>query len=253
MLLEELAFREGRLAAASRIAVGCAVSVVIAMVFQLPQPTYVAYIVFAVSKDEKNATVTAGLGALVAVTLAVIIALGLSIIDTGEPALRLSFMALATFVAMFTSRTFALGPLSYLAGFAIVLLQSLVDDVKSPEALTRGVLWTWVIVLVPVAVTTLVNQLFGQARAQWIERTVSKTLRDLDTALTAGDYHSHLARWRAQMTPFLEAPRDPCPSAARRVRLPPKCIGDTRSAAQPFASPGPPGPQQSCASLPSRH
>ena len=64
------------------------------MVFQIPQPTYMAYIVFLLSKDEKNATVTAALGALAAVTLAILLILGLELIDTAEPALRLPLMAI---------------------------------------------------------------------------------------------------------------------------------------------------------------
>jgi len=66
LLAVELAPRDGRWAAVARIATGSAITVAIAMVFQIPQPTYMAYIVFLISKDEKNATVTAGLGALIA-------------------------------------------------------------------------------------------------------------------------------------------------------------------------------------------
>src|SRR5271168_704421 len=132
VLAVELASREGRWAAVARIASGSVLAVIIAMVFQIPQPTYMAYIGFLLSKDEKNATVTAALGGLAAATLAVVVVLGLELIDTAEPALRLPFMAMATFAAMFTARTFALGPVSFLAGFVIVLLQTLVDDVPSP-------------------------------------------------------------------------------------------------------------------------
>jgi hypothetical protein len=53
----ELASREGRWAAVARIAVGSSIAVAIAMVFQIPQPTYVAYIGFAISKDETHGTV----------------------------------------------------------------------------------------------------------------------------------------------------------------------------------------------------
>src|ERR1700689_1553860 len=123
VLALELAWREGRWAAVARIATGSAIAVAIAMVFQIPEPTYMAYIVFLISKDEKNATMTAALGASVAVTLAILLVLGLEIIDTSEPALRLPLMAMATFAAMFPARTFALAPISYLAGFIIVLMQ----------------------------------------------------------------------------------------------------------------------------------
>src|SRR5271154_5269384 len=161
LLAAELAPREGRWAAVARIATGSVITVAIAMVFQIPQPTYMAYIVFLLSKDEKKATVTSALGAFIAVTLAILLTLGLELIDTSEPALRLPLMAMATFVAMFTARTFALGPISYLAGFLIVLVQSVVDDVPSPEALTRLTLWVWVVVSVPVAVTATIHFLFA--------------------------------------------------------------------------------------------
>jgi multidrug resistance protein MdtO len=209
LLAVELASREGRLAAVARIATGSAITVVIAMVFQVPQPTYMAYIVFLISKDEKNGTVTSALGGLIAATLAILLVLGLELIDTAEPALRLPLMAVATFAAMFTARTFALGPISFLAGFVIVLLQSLVDDVPSSEALTHATLWAWVVIFVPVAVTVIVNLVFGQDAAAFIDRTVRKVLTELETSIVNGDYRKSLPEWRARLLPLLEtAQRD---------------------------------------------
>src|ERR1700742_1811396 len=88
LLAVELAPRQGRWAAVARIVTGCVITVIIAMVFQVPQPTYMAYIVFLLTKDEKNATVTSAVGALIACTLAILVVLGLELIDTSEPALR---------------------------------------------------------------------------------------------------------------------------------------------------------------------
>ena len=215
VLAAELAPREGRWAAVARIATGSTIAVIIAMIFQIPQPTYMAYIVFLISKDEKNATVTAALGASIAVTLAILLVLGLEIIDTSEPALRLPLMAMATFAAMFTARTFALGPISYLAGFIIVLLQSVVDDVRSPEVLTHLTLWTWVVVCVPIAVTVVVDLLFGQAVATFMDRTVLKVLMQWERSLANGDYRKSLSEWRAQLLPLLEIAQH---STAKRPR-----------------------------------
>jgi chromate transport protein ChrA len=222
VLAVELASREGRWAAVARIATGSAITVVIAMVFQIPQPTYMAYIVFLISKDEKNATVTSALGGLAAVTLAVLLVLGLELIDTAEPALRLPLMATATFAAMFTARTFALGPISFLAGFVIVLLQTLVDDVPSPEALTHATLWTWVVIFVPVAVTVIVHLLFGQGAVTFIDRSVRKVLNELEISLANGDYRKSLPEWRAQLLPLLEIAQHNTKEGARtgRVTLP---------------------------------
>jgi multidrug resistance protein MdtO len=215
VLALELAWREGRWAAVARIATGSAIAVAIAMVFQIPEPTYMAYIVFLISKDEKNATMTAALGASVAVTLAIVLTLGLEIIDTSEPALRLPLMALTTFAGMFTARTFALGPISYLAGFVIVLLQSVVDDIRSPEALTHLTLWAWVVVCTPIAVTVIVNLLFGQGAVAFMDRSVRKVLKDAENSLASGDYRQSLPDWRAQLLPLLEIAQH---SAEKRPR-----------------------------------
>lgn len=219
MLALELAPRAGRWAAVARIATGSAITVAIAMVFQIPQPTYMAYIVFLISKDEKSATVTLALGGLAAVTLAIFLVFGLELIDTAEPALRLPLMAAATFAAMFTARTFALGPISFLAGFVVVLLQSLVDDVPSPEALTRATLWAWVVVFVPVAVTVIVNLLFGQDAVAFMARTVRKVLTEWEISLARGDYHKSLPDWRARLVPLLETAQHGAEKGLRTGRL----------------------------------
>jgi multidrug resistance protein MdtO len=219
LLAVELAPREGRWAAVARIATGAVLAVIIAMVFQIPQPTYIAYIGFLLSKDEKNATVTAALGGLAAATLAVVLVLGLELIDTAEPALRLPLMAMATFTAMYTARTFALGPVSFLAGFVIVLLQTLVDDVPRPEALTHATLWAWVVVFVPVAVTVIVNLLFGQGAVALIDRTVRKVLKELETSLADGDFRKLLPEWRTRLLPLLETEEQGSQKGTRAGRI----------------------------------
>jgi multidrug resistance protein MdtO len=163
--------------------------------------------------------VTSALGGLAAVTLAILLVLGLELVDTAEPALRLPLMAMATFAAMFTARTFALGPISFLAGFVIVLLQSLVDDASSLEGLTRATLWTWVVIFVPVAVTVIVNLLFGQGAMALINRTVRKVLKELETSLTNGDYRKSLPEWRARLLPLLETAQHGSQKGARTGRI----------------------------------
>ena len=128
-------------------------------------------------------------------------------------------MAMATFAAMFTARTFALGPISYLAGFVIVLLQTLVDDVPSPEALTRATLWAWVVVFVPVAVTVIVNLLFGQGAMAFMDRTVRKVLKELETSLANGTYRQCLPEWRARLVPLLETAQHNAEKAPRTGRI----------------------------------
>jgi multidrug resistance protein MdtO len=208
-LAQELAPREGRWLAAARIAAGSTITVAIAMLFRIPLAAYMAYMVFLASKDDVAGTARMVVAACVAITLGVIFSLGLAQISLGDPAIRLPAMALTTFLAMFSARTFALGPISFLAGFIVVTMQSVVDQVPTPEAFTRLTLWLWVVVVVPVAVTMLINLLFGPAASAVAERGVRKILTDLEAALTSGQIAGLLGQWRAALVPLAEKSRNP--------------------------------------------
>jgi len=207
-LAQELAPEEGRGLAVARIVAGCTITVAIAMVFRIPLAAYMAYMVFLTSQDDTAATVRMAVGGSLAITLAVILTLGLSQFDLGDPAIRLPAMALITFLAMFSVRTFALGPVAFLAGFVIVTVQSVVD-VSTPEAFTRTTLWLWVVVAVPVLITVLINLLFGPLASALAERRVREVLTNLDTALPRGQIAGCLAQWRAILVPVIEKSRNP--------------------------------------------
>src|SRR3984957_13139579 len=209
VLAQELAPREGRWLAVARIAAGCTITVAIAMLFRIPLAAYMAYIVFLASKDDIAGTARMSVAASLAITLGVIFSLGLAQISLGDPAIRLPAMALTTFLAMFSARTFALGPISFLAGFIVVTMQSVVDQMPNPEAFTRLTLWLWVVVVVPVAVTMLINLLFGPAASAVAERSVKKVLTDLEAALAGGEIAGRLGQWRAVLVPLAEKWRNP--------------------------------------------
>jgi multidrug resistance protein MdtO len=99
------------------------------------------------------------------------------------------------------------------------LLQSLVDDVPSPEALTHATLWTWVVVFVPLAVTVIVNLVFGQGAVAFMERSVRKVLKDCETSLANGDYRKSLPEWRARLLPLLETAQHGAKSGTRTGRI----------------------------------
>ena len=210
----ELAPRDGRWWSVARITTGCTITVAIAMLFQIPEPAYMAYIVFLISKDEKASTFVAGAGGLIAVTLAVVTTLGLSIIDLSEPALRLPAMAAMTFIAMYSIRVFALGPITFLAGFVIVLLQSMVDQIPSPEALTRITLWIWVVLFVPIVITVVLNILFAPSVAALRNREFKRIVGDLALSLRECRDDIPLERYRERVIELLDkkSPEESAPA-----------------------------------------
>jgi multidrug resistance protein MdtO len=208
-LAQELAPREGRGLAATRIAAACTITVAISMVFRIPLAAYMAYMVFLISKDDIAGTARMAVAGSLAITLAVMFSLGLAQISLGDPAIRLPAMALVTFLAMFSVRTFALGPISFLAGFVVVTMQSVVDQVPNPEVFTRTTLWLWVVVVVPVALTMSINLLFGPVASAVAVRGVRKVLMELEAALVSGQITGRLGPWRAVLVPLIEKSRNP--------------------------------------------
>ena len=221
-LAYELAPREGRGSAVARMAAASAITVAIAMVFRIPEPTYMTYIVFLISRDEKAATITSGVGGLIAGTVGILATLALFLIDLSEPALRLPAMAAITFLAMYSVRVFALGPITYLAGFVIVLLQSVVDDVPSPEKLTRLTLWVWVLLFAPIVTTILLNLLFGPDVELLREREFKRIVSELAQGLRAGQTDLPLARDRARVVELLE--KKPAATNAARMAVGDPCL-----------------------------
>ena len=59
----------------ARIAVSCAVTVAVGMVFQIPLPAYMAYVVFLISKEDAVDTLTTAVGGAIAATFAVALSL----------------------------------------------------------------------------------------------------------------------------------------------------------------------------------
>lgn len=163
LLQRELALTDTRLRTMARITVCTTIVVAVAMVFQIPLPAYIAYLVFLVSHEDAASTLVSSIGGLLAVTLAVAASLLFYVFDASEPALRIPLLAFSTLAGNFLARTSSLGPIAFLAGFVLVLSQTLLDDVPTTEFVTHLVLWLWVVVALPVGVTVLANLLAGES------------------------------------------------------------------------------------------
>lgn len=183
LLREELAVRPGRLAAVARMATSCALIVAAAMIYQIPLPAYAAYVVLLVSREEATSTFVTGVVAAIAATLAEAFALLLYTLDASEPALRIPLMAGSAFLAMYLSRIITLGPVAFLAGYILVMSQTIIDEIPNLEALTRLVLWLWVVVVLPDTVTVLANLVTGEKPATLARRKALALLATLSRGL----------------------------------------------------------------------
>jgi multidrug resistance protein MdtO len=75
------------------------------------------------------------------------------------------------------------------------------------------------VVFVPLAVTIIVNLVFGQGAVAFMDRSVRKVLKECEASLANGDYRKSLPEWRARLLPLLETAQHGANSGTRTGRI----------------------------------
>ena len=157
-LRRELAPFPGRETATLRLVVSVLAVTIISMTLQTPLTAISAYMVFFVTKENRVITTITGIGLALGATIGIGLSLFFYRYTFDYPEFRIPVMAATVFGGMFLSRVLVLGPLAFAIGFVIALTQSIAESVPNADALVRALLWTWVIIVFPVAITVIVNR-----------------------------------------------------------------------------------------------
>ncbi len=158
-VLRELAPFPGRRAMVVRMVVTVALVTVISMTLQTPETALSAYMVFFVTKENRVLTMVTGVLMILGVTIALFASLLLYRYTFDYPELRIPVMAATVFAGMYLSRVFVIGPLGFAIGFVVAITQSVAESVPDADLLVRGLLWLGAVVVYPIALTVLVNQI----------------------------------------------------------------------------------------------
>ncbi|HEY5751737.1 MAG TPA: FUSC family protein [Chthoniobacterales bacterium] len=159
-LRRELAPYPGRETMTLRMVVTIVLVTIVSMALRVPEAALSAYMVFFVSKENRVLTALAGVLLTVGVTIGIGVSLVLYRYTFDFPQLRIPVMALTVFAAMYLSRVFAIGPLGFAIGFVVAVTQSIADTISYGELLVRALLWLWVVILYPIALTVVTNHFF---------------------------------------------------------------------------------------------
>ena len=156
-LRRQLAPHPGRWEMTVRITVTVMLVVIISNALQVPEILLSAYMVLFATKENKVVTTIAGIMVILGVTLAIAASLLIYTVTCDRPEIRVPFIAVVLFGGFYFARVSALGPLAFGIAFVLAATQSIAELMPSAEYLAHTLLWLWIAISYPIALTILVN------------------------------------------------------------------------------------------------
>jgi multidrug resistance protein MdtO len=177
----------GRLEFAVRLALICALATLVSEIYQTPDPALTAYVAFFVMKPDRAASIVTSIVMLVLISLIVGLVLALTTQVIEQPLWRVATMALISFCLTFAASASKLKPVAGTVALITAYALDLLGSVPGGELATRGILYVWLFVGIPAAVSIVVNLVLGPAPRRLAERALAHQLRVAGALLRAPD------------------------------------------------------------------
>ncbi|MFM0685963.1 FUSC family protein [Paraburkholderia strydomiana] len=184
-LKRELAPFPGRLNVMLRCVLTSAIVIVASMTLEVPELALSLLVVFYVTQSNVVLTRLVGLMFMVGSTLAIGLSILLLKFTFDYPLLRIVIASLLFFCSVYLLRVLRIGVVFFIVAIVVIYVQSFVDRTDQAELLIRAVLWVWVAVNYPIALTLVVNTLLLPAEPQLqLKAEIHRQLAALQTRLT---------------------------------------------------------------------
>lgn len=226
-----LAPRPGQLELASRLALICALTVLVAEIYQTPEPALTAYVAFFLNRDSRTMSLIIDLVFILLITLIIGFIVLVAMVVVGDSMWRVISMATISFVMLFLGSASKLRPIAgivaLIVGYGLDVLGTLqeVGDLG-----TRGMLYAWLFIGIPAGVSIIVNFLIAPAPRRLAERALAQRL-DLSAAMLQTPDETVRREFRACLREGAAEIREWLGLADREKSSPPSDIAALRRAA----------------------
>jgi multidrug resistance protein MdtO len=184
-LRRELAPFPGRLNVMLRCMLTSAIVIVASMALEVPSLALSLLVVFYVTQSNVVVTRLVGVMFIVGSTLAIGLSILLLKFTFDYPLLRIVIASLLFFGSVYLIRVLKIGVVFFIVAIVVIYVQSFVDRTDQADLLIRAVLWVWVAVNYPIALTLVVNTLLLPAEPQLqLKAEIHRQLAALETRLT---------------------------------------------------------------------
>jgi multidrug resistance protein MdtO len=183
----------GRLEFALRVALICALTTLVAEIYQTPEPALTAYVVFFLNKPDRVESTVLAIAFLIIITLVIGLVFLAAKVVIDEPALRVTAMTLISFVLLFLASSSKLKPLAGIIALIVAYALDLLGGVPVSEVATRALFYAWLFVGIPASVSIVVNLLIAPAPRRLAERALAERLERTAELLEAPSVQTHTA------------------------------------------------------------
>src|SRR5271169_2521903 len=173
-----MAPRPGRLELAARLAVICALTVLVVEIYQTPDAALTVYVAFFFNRGDRAVSVILSvvLVALITVIVGFIVLVAMVVIN--DPMWRVVSMTAISIAILFVASASKLRPIggiiALIVGYALDLLGT--TPLANGELATRSLLYAWLFVGIPAGVSMLVNLLLAPSPRRLAERAIALRL-----------------------------------------------------------------------------
>ena len=186
-LMRMLAPTPGRLEFAARMALICALTTFVVEFYETPEPALTIYIVFFMNRPDRMTSLLLCVVQTLLVTLVLAFTVLVAMHVADSSAWRVAAMACISVGLLFFSSGSKLRPLGGILTLIVMYALALLGTVPTGELATRGVLYAWLFVGTPAAVSIVVNLLLAPAPRRLVERALAQRLRAAAAALRSVD------------------------------------------------------------------
>ncbi|MGZ7174272.1 FUSC family protein [Burkholderia gladioli] len=176
-LLRLLAPFPGRAAMAWRIALICAVTVLVASVYGTPEAALSAYVVFFLNRADRVTSSLLAVALMLIVTIVIALVLGVAILSIDYAILRVACMVVLSIGLLYLTSASKLRPVGAILAMIVGFGLDELGLAPFGEAATRALLYVWLMVAIPVGVSIVVNLLVAPSPRRLMLGQLARRLR----------------------------------------------------------------------------
>ncbi|MDN7902943.1 FUSC family protein [Burkholderia diffusa] len=176
-VLRLLAPFPGRAAMAVRVALICALVVLVTSGYGTPEAAISAYIVFFLNRADRVTSVVLAVAMLLLVTVVIGLVMGVAIFSIDYSILRVACMAVLSVGLLYLTSASKLRPVGAILAMIVGFGLDQLGLAPFGEAATRALLYAWLMVAIPVGVAIVVNLLIAPSPRKLAQAQLAKRLR----------------------------------------------------------------------------